>query len=442
MRVPATRAFMRRKIFYANTFAGSPRRARHGVNSYTEGVNESWQRVLWASFVAQILAIVGFSFVYPFLPLYVQHLGVHDTHSVLIWSGALYAGTTVAMTIFAPLWGSVSDRYGRKVMVVRAMGSGAVLICLMIFVTNPGELLTIRILQGVLAGSVAASQALVSSAVPRERLGYAMGLMQTALFMGNSIGPLLGGQMDVHFGFRTTFLTAAALLAIATLIVVFFVDEEFTPVAQRANVPRRSFGQDARAILQNRQLALLILVLCAVQFGGQIVGPILPVFVQQLGGNSSNAAALAGNVFSIAGICSAVTAVFAGRLMDRRGNFRVILIGATLGSALLNIPQAFVTDINQLYILRGLEGLVLGGMLATSSTMLSLGTPRERRGAAIGLSAGANAAGQAIGQLGGSTIAGVFGIRSVFLCTAGVLAMVCAAVAIGVKEPQPAEDQE
>ncbi|MGH2387462.1 MAG: MFS transporter, partial [Chloroflexota bacterium] len=200
------------------------------------------------------------------------------------------------------------------------------------------------------------------------------------------------------------------------------------------------FWQDSKVILENRQLALLIVVLCAVQFGGQIVGPILPVFVQQLGGNSANAAALAGNVFSIAGVCSAVTAVVIGRLMDRRGRFRLILIGATLGSALLNIPQAFVTDINQLYILRGLEGLVLGGMLATSSTMLSLGTPRERRGAAIGLSAGANSAGAAIGQLGGSTIAGIFGIRSVFLCTAGVLAMVCAAVAIGVKEPREDED--
>jgi len=405
-------------------------------------VIESWRRVLWVSWVAQILAIVGFSFVYPFLPLYVQHLGVHDEHSVLIWAGALYAGTTVTMTIFAPLWGSMADRYGRKIMVVRAMGSGAGLVLLMIFVRNPEELLAIRIMQGALSGSVAASQALVSSVVPRERLGFAMGLMQTALFTGNSIGPLLGGQLDVHVGFQTTFLVAALMLAIATLLVLFLVEEEFVPAAAPRGTPRRGFWKDARVILRNRQLALLILVLCAVQFGGQIVGPILPVFVQNLGGNSKNAAALAGNVFAIAGICSAITAVLAGRLMDRRGHFRLILIGATLGSALLNVPQAFVTDINQLYILRGLEGLVLGGMLATSSTMLSLGTPREWRGAAIGLSAGANAAGQAIGQISGSTIAGVLGIRSVFLCTAGVLALVCLAVAIWIKEPEPTEDDE
>jgi MFS family permease len=266
--------------------------------------------------------------------------------------------------------------------------------------------------------------------------------MQTALFTGNSIGPLLGGQLDVHFGFQTTFLVAALMLAIATLLVLFLVEEEFVPVAARRATPRRGFWKDARIILRDRQLALLILVLCAVQFGGQIVGPILPVFVQNLGGNSKNAAALAGNVFAIAGICSALTAVLAGRLMDRRGRFRLVLIGATLGSALLNVPQAFVTDINQLYILRGLEGLMLGGMLATSITMLSLGTPREWRGAAIGLSAGANAAGQAIGQISGSTIASALGIRSVFLCTAGVLALVCLAVTIWIKEPQEIEDED
>lgn len=404
-------------------------------------MSESWQRILWVSWVAQILAIVGFSFVYPFLPLYVQHLGVHDQHQVLIWSGALYGGTTVAMTIFAPLWGSLADRYGRKMMVVRAMGSGAVLIFLMIFVRNPAELLILRILQGALTGSVAASQALVSSAVPRERLGFAMGLMQTALFTGNSIGPLVGGQLDVHAGYQTTFLVSALMLVTAALLVAFLVDEHFTPASARGKQQRRSFWIDTRAIFRDRQLALLIVVLCAVQFGGQIVGPVLPVFVQQLGGNSRNAAALAGNVFAIAGLCSALTAVTIGRFMDRRGHFKLVLALATCASALLNVPQSFVTSINQLYLLRGLEGLVLGGMLATASTMLSLRTPREWRGAAIGLSAGANAAGQAIGQLCGSTVASTLGIRTVFLFTAGVLALVSVSVTAGIREPRSAGDE-
>jgi MFS family permease len=258
-------------------------------------MEEAWQRTLWVNWIAQMCTSVGFSFVYPFLPLYVQHLGVHNRQAILIWSGALYAGTTITLTVCAPLWGSLSDRHGRKVMVVRAMGSGAILIFLMSLVQNPSELLVLRILQGALSGSIAASQALVAAAVPRERLGFAMGLMQTAIFAGSSIGPLVGGQLDV--------------------------------------------------------------------------------------------------------------------------------------------PQSFATNINQLYILRGVEGLALGGMVAASSTLLSLRTPQEWRGAAIGLSAGANAAGQALGQLSGSVIASLLGIRAVFLCTAGVLALVCATVTVGVREP-------
>jgi len=405
-------------------------------------MSRSWQRVLWVSWTAQILAIVGFNIVTPFLPLYVQHLGVHDRSALLLWSGVLFAGTTVAMTLFAPLWGSVADRYGRKMMVVRAMGSGAVLVFLMTVVQNPQELLILRVVQGMLTGSVAASQALVAAAVPRERLGLAMGAMQTALFTGASIGPLVGGQLVVRVGFETTFVIAAALLAVAALLVAFFVEEQFTPGAVRHDEPRRSLLGDVRAILRQRQLALVIVVICAVQFGAQIVAPFLSVFVQDLGATPQNAAAQAGNVFSIAGICSALTAIAAGRFMDRRGRFRLVLIGTTLAAAMLNVPQAFTASINQLYVLRGLEGLAMGGMLATSTTMLSLGTPAEWRGATIGLSAGANAAGQALGQVSGSAIASSLGIRSVFLVTASVLALVSAAVALGVREPEPPDDEE
>ncbi|MDB5058020.1 MAG: major facilitator superfamily 1 [Chloroflexi bacterium] len=405
-------------------------------------MKESWQRILWVSWLAQVLAIVGFSFIYPFLPLYVQHLGVHDQHAVLIWSGVLYAGTTIAMTIFAPIWGAISDRYGRKVMVVRSMASGAIIIFLMIFVQNPGELLVLRILQGVLTGSVAASQALVSTAVPREKLGFSMGMMQMALFAGSSLGPLLGGQLDDHLGFQTTILIAAALLLAAAVMVTLYVDEDFKPAPRSATTRGMGFWQGARSLLSKKEIAILILVLGVVQFGGQIVGPILPVFVQELGGSSGNAATLAGNLFAIAGLGSAITAVLAGRITDRRGHFKLLLVLSTLATALIYIPQHSVQSIEEFYILRGLTGLTIGAMLATSAAMLTLSTPREQRGAVIGLSAGVNAAGQAVGQIAGSTVASVFGIRSVFLVTAGVLGIVTLVVGLGVHDPVAAEDTD
>lgn len=319
-------------------------------------------------------------------------------------------------------------------MVVRSMASGCVIIFLMILVQNPEELLVLRIIQGALTGSVAASQALVAAAVPRERLGFAMGLMQTAMFTGNSVGPLIGGQLVVHIGYRDTFLAAAAMLLLATMMVWLLVDEQFVHVQPRAGKETRGLLADARIIFGDQQLALLILVLCVVQFGGQIVGPVLPVFVQQLGSNSSDAAAQAGNVFAAAGLGSAVTAVLAGRWLDRFGHHRTVLLVATALSALLTIPQAHVSSVNQLYVLRGLIGMTLGVMLATSSAMLTMWTPPHRRGSVIGLSAGVNAGGQAIGQVSGSALASTLGIRSVFYFTAGVLALVSLTVGALLKE--------
>src|SRR5260370_10337885 len=101
---------------------------------------ERWERTLWVSWVTQILAQIGFSFIYPSLPLFVQHLGVTDQQSVLIWSGLLFGSTTVAMTVSAPIWGVVADRFGRKLMVLRAMACGTILVLLMLVVQNPGEL--------------------------------------------------------------------------------------------------------------------------------------------------------------------------------------------------------------------------------------------------------------------------------------------------------------
>jgi DHA1 family multidrug resistance protein-like MFS transporter len=348
---------------------------------------QSWERTLWVSWFTQILAQIGFSFIYPFLPLYIQHLGVHDQRAILIWSGFLFGSTTVAMAVSAPIWGNVADRFGRKPMVLRAMGCGAVLAFLMLLAQNPVELMVLRILQGVLTGSVAASQALVAGAVPRERLGYAMGLMQMAVFTGSSIGPLVGGQLVDRIGFQPTFLVAALLLAVATLLTWLYVDEEFERTPASGSRPKISFWAGARRVVASRQAAILIVVLCAVQFGGQIVGPILPVFVQTLGANSSDAAALSGNVFAIAGICSAVSAVLTGRITDRRGRFKLWLLLSTVATALVYVPQYGVGSINQLYLLRALTGLSMGMMLATASAMLSLSTPRDQQGAVMGLSA-------------------------------------------------------
>ena len=119
----------------------------------------------------------------PFLPYYVQDLGVTDPEQVAIWSGVVSAGHGIAMAIFSPIWGSLADRYGRKVMVERAMFGGALIICAMGFVDNVQQLAILRTIQGGLTGTIPAATTLVASSAPREKSGYALGLLQMAIYM-------------------------------------------------------------------------------------------------------------------------------------------------------------------------------------------------------------------------------------------------------------------
>jgi DHA1 family multidrug resistance protein-like MFS transporter len=154
---------------------------------------QAWQRNLYVMWFAEFMAIAGFSFVMPFLPYYVQDLGITDLTKVELWSGVLYAAHAIPMAIFAPIWGVLADRYGRKPMVLRSMLGGAVTLGAMGFAQTIEQLLVLRLIQGMLTGTVAAATTLVAGSTPRQRSGYALGLLQMAIFGGSSVGPLIGG---------------------------------------------------------------------------------------------------------------------------------------------------------------------------------------------------------------------------------------------------------
>jgi DHA1 family multidrug resistance protein-like MFS transporter len=181
-----------------------------------------WKTTLSVMFVAQLLSIVGFSFVLPFIPFYIRELGITDKHLVPMWAGILAAASSLVMTIFSPLWGWLSDRHGRKIMVERAMFAGAIITMAMGMVSNVYQLLVMRLLTGATTGTISASLSLVSSTVPGNKLGFGLGLMQVAVFLGMTLGPLAGGIMASYMGYRWPFVVVSIVL----ILVVF-------PVASR-----------------------------------------------------------------------------------------------------------------------------------------------------------------------------------------------------------------
>ncbi len=382
-----------------------------------EAVRTPWVRVLAVLWLAQVIAELAFSFALPFIPLYVQELGVRDPIRAGLWAGAMSGGFALVMAVLGPVWGQIADRYGRRLMIQRALFGACLVVGAMGLVRSPEQLLALRVFQGALTGVVAATTTVVSLTAPRHRLATALGLMHAAMFVGAALGPLLGGLFADHFGFRAAFAATGGLFLLSGLLVTAFVPEPPRAAGERAAAG--SFAAGLRELLARPGLAAAIGMLALIRFANVAPNPILPLFIQQLAPDQGRIATVAGLVVAAAGVASTASALLVGHLADRYGRARTLLV-CLLAAAALSVPHAFVTAIWQLLLLRVAFGLALGGTVPAVQALLTDLTPTGRRGVAYGLLATANALGNGGGPVLGSLIAAAFGTAAVFPAMAPV----------------------
>jgi len=400
---------------------------------------ETWKRNLYAIWAAELVAIAGFGVMGSFLPLFVQELGVTDPDAAKWWSGIVFAAHAVAMTVFSPIWGSLADRYGRKIMVERAMFGGAVVLAAMGFVQNVQQLVLLRVLQGALTGTVTAATTLVASSAPRERSGYALGLLQTAVWGGASVGPLLGGLIADTWSYRATFWVTGGLLLVAGLTVWRFVEEDFCPPPQRAGSSDGGFWHGIRLVVRDRALLSLFSVQFLARTATRLMAPTLPLLIQALAPAVTRIASLTGLVSATSAATSAAGALTLGRTSDRIG-YRRVLVVCTLGAAVIFVPQAFVSNAWQLLALQGLMGFVMSGVLASISALMANLAPKGREGAVYGVDASVASLANVAGPMLGSTIAVWFGLRAPFLLAAGVFFLAAGVAWVLVPRPEEAKN--
>jgi MFS transporter, DHA1 family, multidrug resistance protein len=382
-----------------------------------------WKRTLAVTATAQTVSMVGFNFFTPFLPLFLPQLGIYGVAHITLWSALLQGSSAIAMAISSPFWGVLADRHGRKIMLVRATFSAALLIGLSGLVQNVYELLLLRVLQGAFTGTATASQALVAAESPRERMGFTQGIMQTAIFLGVSIGPLLGGLAADAVGFRFSFLMAGGVLFSAGLLVLLFVREEHPRDRIEARPPVHIW-RNMRDGLATPGLLPVIGAFFAVQFAITVVLPVLPQFIAYLQGPGGHAATVTGLIFTGGGIAGAISSVAAGTLADGLGYKRVIVV-ASVVAAIFSVPQFFVDATWQLLVLRIGMGFALGAIMPSAGALLGNLVPPEKRGTAYGLSGSATSLGFAAGPFTAAAVVSIDGIRPVFL-TASVLLLAIA----------------
>ncbi|MCS6938398.1 MAG: MFS transporter, partial [Roseiflexus sp.] len=329
-----------------------------------------------------------------------------------------FSGQALTMAITSPIWGSLADRYGRKAMIERAMYGGAAIILLMGFVRSAEELALLRTIQGAITGTIAAINALAAALVPRERTGYAMGMLQVGLWAGIAAGPLLGGIVADLFGFRAAFIVTSILLLISGIVVTLGVQERFTPPPKGTKRP--GILSDWRRILALPSVAAAYATRFLNWLGPNMLLPMLPLYVASLMRGGEGVSTLTGVIVGLSSAAGTVSALYLGRLGDRIGHRRVLL-GGTLVAALGFIPQAFVTAGWQLLILQALTGAATGGMNPALSALLARYTDAGDEGSVFGIDNSVNSAARAAAPLIGAAVAAWFGLPAIFIATALVL---------------------
>ncbi len=377
--------------------------------------------MLYILFVAQLISAIGFSNIIPFLPLYVQELGTTTGLSVELLAGLVFSAQAATSMVIAPVWGVLADRFGRKMMIQRAVVGGAITLLLMGFVRSAEELVLIRAFQGLLTGILPAASALVASVAPKQRIGYAMGLLQVGHWAGVALGPVVGGITADFFGYRLACVITAILVTIAGLLIQFGVHEQFVPTLHET--PGFNFISSWRRILAAPGVRPTYAVRFLSQLGTMMIFPIAPLFVQSLLVGSTGVNSITGAIVGVASATSTATAVYLGRLGDRVGHQRILVVSALL-AGLFYLPQSMVTAAWQLFALQALAGAAVGGVIPSLSALLVRFTETGDEGSVYGLDSSIAAASRAVAPLVGATAAAWFSLRSTFVFSSAVFLLV------------------
>ncbi len=375
----------------------------------------SWQKSLVVISIAEFLAVAGFAFITPFLPLYVQHFGNFTENETAWWSGVAIGGGGLAMCLSAPIWGILSDRYGRRPMLLRALFGGVAVTALYILVTNVYAFIGLRILQGIFTGTVSAATALVVTLTPRGKVPLAMGLLMGTIYAANSVGPMIGGVLSDHFGYTVTFVVTSILLLGASLLVLFFTRENFQP----PDKDQRASLKSTLRLAVSPGLFPLLLVITVLNMGPMIVSPIVTLVIHAMnsGGDTASAAGLA---FALMGVLASISSFMMGRLHERM-SLKNILVWSCLITGLLYLPPVWANSVPWVVITVGLTGLVVGGTIISSNSLINSSVPANLQGIAYGLAQSANALGRGVGPIIGGGLVPFIGLRPVFGVSAGIL---------------------
>ena len=276
-----------------------------------QAMSANWKRTFGVLWICVFLVCASYTMVVPFLPLFlVQELHLPAANAKM-WSGVIIAVTFVLAGVMAPYWGARGDVSGQKINAIRAGVGLTFCYAATALVTDPWQLLGVRVLMGIISGFVPACMAMASYILPESRMGWGMGLMQTANSSGSIMGPLLGGFLSSLFGMRMSFMVAAGSLGLAALALVFLVPRDH-PKGPSAAEAKQGMFQQLGGMLTQKTLFGILLLFALVKACIMVVQPLLTIYVNDLLQGAPDVVTISGVILSLAGIAGIVAAPFWG----------------------------------------------------------------------------------------------------------------------------------
>ncbi len=372
---------------------------------------EQWRRNRLALNIAAAMVWAGFTFVMPFLPLYVKELGVEGDAAIASWSGLLLTTSPLLAALLGPAWGRLGDRYGMKIMIERCALALAIHWGLFGFARNMYDLLGLRIMLGLFGGFGILSMPLLVASTPKEHMSRSIGVLQTVQMVSSAVGPLIGGALADWIGIRNTCLVSTALSVIALLMIRLLYMEmrsDIAPGEPRLQPRRISF----RAAASLPSFGTMIAVMFSVNFVERSFGPVIPLYILKLGTSMANAAKTAGLIVSLGLLAEAVSATIMGSRL-RKIPVRRLLLWRLGGGVLACLPMGLVWATSQLMILRLFLGLLAGGCMVVIYTLASQIIPAETRGTSFSFLSSAGLLGASIGPIAAGLLTHI-SMRAVF----------------------------
>ena len=371
---------------------------------------ERWKINLYTLWVTQIFSLMGFGLVIPFIPFYFQELGVTGAQ-LNFYVGLASTIPAATMAVAAPVWGMVSDRYGRKMMILRAMVAASIILVVMGFSPSVGFFLFMRALQGIFTGTITASMAFVSANTPENKMSFALGFMTSSNFLGYSIGPFLGGFLAEWMGYRACFICGGVIMTIGYVLVLLLVKEDKNTYGKRLKA--QGEGKERKHLLTKFVISALVLLFIA-RVTRTIFTPFIPLFVQERLGTLAGAAAYTGVLNGVTGVATAVAALTITRLGDRYDKFKLVFL-----LTLISLPVAALLIPNYLLFLfiavYGVYFFIAGSVEPILTSAVSEETDPSMRGALFGIMGTVNSAAMMVSPMIGAAVSVRFSIHAILI---------------------------